>query len=74
MWYFNEMLEFLWTFLNLNTGKWKEGDLVLESRAKQGCLGGHVISKGSQVTEMALDTDRSQTEFLKSLSLVGLHE
>lgn len=48
--------------------------MVLESRAKQGCLGGHVISKGSQVTEMALDTDRSQTEFLKSLSLVGLHE
>lgn len=34
MWYFNEMLEFLWIFLNLNIGKWKEGDLVLELRVK----------------------------------------
>lgn len=67
MWYFNEMLELPWTVSNLNTGEWKEGDLVLESRAlSKGCFGSHMLSKGSQATELALDTDRSQTELWMS--------
>lgn len=75
MWHFNEMLELPWTVSNLNTGGWKEGDLVLESRAlSKGCFGSHMLSKGSQATELALDTDRSQTELWISQSPVGLPE
>lgn len=38
----------------------------------KGALGNHVLSRGSQVSELALDTDRSWADLLKSQSLVGL--